>query len=64
MKRSQNLAYVLADYERHGTPAQIHLVWSNGTKAGIGNAQAISAAMAAIKGELEKQYQTALANGD
>lgn len=64
MKRSLNLAHCLADYERHGNPVEIHLVWKDYTKAGIGNPQAIAVAMDALTKELKRQYDDAVANGN
>jgi len=34
---------------------EIHLIWSDGTKGGIGNPEAIKVAMAALLHELERQ---------
>lgn len=34
---------------------EIHLIWSDGTKGGIGNPRAIEVAMSALLQELERQ---------
>ncbi len=54
MSKKEMLENVLADYERHECK-QIELVWNDGTRAGIGNKQAINVAMTALKAELKRQ---------
>lgn len=63
MKTSEQLKLVLADYNNHGEPVQIHLVWKDGTKAGIGNKKAIRVAMNAIINELNYQLKDAISQG-
>ncbi|MGM9685973.1 MAG: hypothetical protein ACI3YI_07080 [Bacteroidaceae bacterium] len=54
MSRKANLEECLADYERH-TLMQVHLLWTDGTKAGISNKKAMDAMMRALKEELKRQ---------
>ena len=49
---------VLADY-RGRKCKQVELVWSDGTRAGIGNEQAIKVVMDALLGELDRQLKEA-----
>ena len=55
MSRKQQLQECLEDYRK--TPVRIILEWEDGTKAGIGNALAINAAMTALREELKRQIE-------
>lgn len=52
--KKEMLQSVLDDFKSHKC-IEIHLIWSDGRKGGIGNTKAIEVAMAALLQELEKQ---------
>ena len=58
MANIETLKKVLADYEGR-TCKQVELVWSDGTRAGIGNKDAIDAVMRALMDELRYQLKVA-----
>lgn len=55
MARIKQLKEVLEDYKK--TPVRIDLIWSDGSKAGVGNKEAINAAMGALRNELINQIK-------
>lgn len=56
MATLENLLSVKRDYDFHEWDArEIHIVWQNGTKAGIGNSRLIKCVMDAIREELDRQ---------
>lgn len=54
MSKKEMLQSILEEYNTR-TVSQIHIVYSNGEKAGIGNQDAIKVAMDALKSELKRQ---------
>ena len=54
MTKKRILEECIEDYKK--TPVRIILEWDDGTKAGIGNKEAIDVAMTALRGELQRQY--------
>lgn len=54
MNKKQILKKLLADYENHECK-EIHLIWSDGTKAGIANKEIKDLVMSVLKQELRRQ---------
>ena len=52
--KKQLLQECLEDWDRH-TIIRIEIVYSNGTRAGVGNPQGINAAMSAMRNEIQRQ---------
>lgn len=52
--RKEILQEVMDDFKSHKC-VEIHLIWSDGTKGGIGNPKAIEVATSALINELERQ---------
>ena len=55
MTKKENLIFIKEDYARRGTPIQIHLIYKDGKKAGIGNPDAIKKVMETLNDELDRQ---------
>lgn len=54
MTKKEQLQFILDDYNRHEC-REIHLIWTNGLKSGIGNPEIVNKVMTMLKAELEKQ---------
>lgn len=52
--KKENLQKILDDFTSH-LCSEIHLIWSDGTKAGIGNSAMIAKVMKLLIDELKKQ---------
>lgn len=52
--KKEMLQEVLRDFQTRRC-VEIHLIWSDGCKSGIGNPKAIEVAMTALLNELERQ---------
>lgn len=56
MSKKEMLESVIADYKAHRNMAtEIHILYSNGTKAGIGNKDVIQKVMDTLIEEAERQ---------
>lgn len=58
MGKKEMLESVIADYKAHrGKVMEIHLLYANGTKAGIGNPTVIQKVMDMLISEAERQLK-------
>lgn len=57
MTKKENLQMFMDDLNSRRC-VEIHLIWSNREKAGIGNPDAIKIALDALKAELQKQIDS------
>lgn len=58
MSKKEMLQSVIADYKAHRNKvSEIHILYNNGTRAGIGNKEIIQKVMDFLIGEAERQLK-------